>query len=76
MKDLPPRERCSRGRGPKRQKNGAEIKDSMRVHKHICEQSVFVHQSARTSCKCVCECVGVWLGEVKIGDEEKCFQRE
>lgn len=41
-----------------------------------CAQSVFVHWSARFSCKCVCKCVGVWLREVKMKDEEKCFQQD
>lgn len=65
----------------KGRKMGAEIKDSMRVSMSaFYEQSVFVHQSVCLSCKCVCECVckcvGVWLGEMKIEDEERGFQQE
>lgn len=53
MKGLPPRERCSHGRGPKRQENGAEIKDSMCV----CT-NVFVNK--------VCLCAGVHVFHVSV----------
>lgn len=45
----------------------------------VCTLVNKVHLSTRVRVlarKCTCKFVGVWLGEIKIKDEEKCLERE
>lgn len=62
-------------------KNRSEIKNSMSVctlvnKVHLSTMRGQMHGERITAYKCTRKFVGVWLGEVKIKDEEKCLKQE